>query len=95
LIKTVKPSQTPKCDRSEFQDAFLRVGHTRQCVGFTLIHLLVLAAIHPPTTRRQGNATVCGPSFSMTANSSSPVYGAVDIGFQSIQKLSAITQSTL
>jgi hypothetical protein len=31
-----------------------------------------------------GNATVCGPSFSMTANSSSPVYGAVDIGFQSI-----------
>ena len=32
--------------------------HTRQCVGFTLIHLLVSAAIHPPTTRRQGKATV-------------------------------------
>ena len=27
-------------------------------VGFTLIHLLVSAAIHPPTTRRQGNAIV-------------------------------------
>jgi hypothetical protein len=39
---------------NKFQDASLRVGHTRQCVGFTLIHLLVLAAIHPPTTRRQG-----------------------------------------
>ena len=71
LIKAAKLSQTPKCDRSvsskapansaamitnDFQDAFLRVGHTRQCVGFTLIHLLVLAAIHPPTTRRQANA---------------------------------------
>ena len=29
-------------------------GHTRQCVGLTLIHLLVSEAIHP---RRQGNAT--------------------------------------
>ena len=26
-------------------------GHTRQCVGLILIHLLVSAAIHPPTTR--------------------------------------------
>jgi len=26
-------------------------GQTRQCVGLTLIHLLVSAAIHPPTTR--------------------------------------------
>lgn len=59
-------------------------GHTRQWVGFTLIHLLVSAAIHPPTTRRHGNATVCGPSFSMTANSRSPAYGAVAIGFQSM-----------
>ena len=73
VIKTAKPKPDDKvkskrfiksgrelgCDDNErFQDAFLRDGHTRQCVGFTLIHLLVLAAIHPPTTRRQGNATV-------------------------------------
>jgi hypothetical protein len=66
------------------QVVFAADGHTRQWVGFTLIHLLVSDAIHPPTTRRHGNATVCGPSFSMTANSRSPEYGAVAIGFQSM-----------
>ena len=70
------------CDGPGPRILFTDDGHTRQCVGFTLIHLLVSAAIHPPTTRRQGNATVWAPSFSMTANSRSPAYGAVDIGFQ-------------
>ena len=63
---------------------FLSAGHARQCVGFTLIHLLVSAAIYPPTIRRQGNATACGPFFSMIANSRSPAYSAVAIGFQSM-----------
>lgn len=62
----------------------LPAGHARQCVGLTLIHLLFSAAIHPPTTRRQGKATVWRPSFSITANSRSPTYGAVAIGFQSM-----------
>ena len=58
----------------------------------SLIHLSVLAAIHPPTTRRQGNET---PSFSMTANSRAPTFGAVDIGFQSTKNYLSLASFAL
>jgi hypothetical protein len=57
LTKGAKRDGKFEAEDCIFLSFFTGDGHTRQCVGLTFIHLFVSAAIHPPTIRRQGNAT--------------------------------------
>jgi hypothetical protein len=69
------------------------VVHSRQCVGRTLIHLLLSALIHPPKTRRHGKRIAHTPVSSIIAISRSRSNGAVRTGYHimSIKTLGAAT----
>ena len=65
--------------------------HCRQWVGCTSSRSRVSTFIQPPTMRRQGNTSACGPSTSRTANSRSQSKGAVAISRHMLNSLSSRT----